>query len=105
MVRCFQLMPIGCGLGQDWSQNRFAHAGGTGCAFIVFMRTSPSALALVASFGNQTQRQFVPDAIIAEQLLGSVSFAPILAIRPDQFRGSANRFIDHSRIGYQSIVP
>ncbi len=95
----------------DWLRARprlvaepFCARWGKGCALIVFMRTSPSALALVASFGNQTQRQFVPDAIIAEQLLGSV-LSRRFSVRPDQFRGSANRFIDHSRIGYQSIVP
>ena len=95
----------------DWLRARprlvaepFSARWGKACAFIIFMRTSPRARAFVASCGNKTQRQLVPDAIIAEQLLGSV-FSRRFWIRTDQFRGSANRFIDHSRIVYQIIAP
>ena len=69
-----------------------------------FHAYSSRALAFAASSGNKTQRQFVADAIIVEQLLGSV-LSRRFWIRTDQFRCSVNRFIDHSRIRYQSVVP
>ena len=95
----------------DWLRARprsvaepFCARWGKGCAFIVFMRISSRALAFAASSGNKTQRQFVADAIIAEQLLGSV-LSRRFWIRTDQFRCSVNHFIDHSRIRHQSVVP